>query len=101
MVAHVVELLTRYLGAHEVLVAARVELVDSLDSDQIEGMSSDIDARLHQSDSEITQVFVDSTTSEERARIEATQRDPSVRMRIVDPDPPEVCRRAWCQIGNV
>jgi hypothetical protein len=62
-----------------VLVAARVELVDSLDSDQIEGMSSDIDARLRQSDGEVTQVFIDSTTSEERARIEAAQRGPSVR----------------------
>ena len=80
MVAHVVELLTRYLGAHEVLVAARVELVDCLDSDQIEDMSSDIDARLRQCDSEVTQVFIDSTTSEERARIEAAQRDPSDRM---------------------
>ena len=37
MVADVVELLTRYLGAHEVLVAARVLLVDGLRSDQIAG----------------------------------------------------------------
>jgi cation diffusion facilitator family transporter len=74
MVAHVVELLTRYLGAHEVLVAARVELVDGLSSDQIEGMSSEIDDRLQRNDSEVTQVFIDATTSEERSRLEAERR---------------------------
>ena len=40
MVENVVELLTRYLGAHEVLVAARVELVDGL-SQHITGIISD------------------------------------------------------------
>ena len=66
MVADVVELLTRYLGAHEVLVAARVILVDGLSSDQIAHMSAEIDARVRGLDAEVTQVFVDATTSEER-----------------------------------
>jgi cation diffusion facilitator family transporter len=66
MVESVVELLTRYLGAHEVLVAARVELVPGLSSAQIAGMSSEIDRQLRESNGEITQVFIDATTAEER-----------------------------------
>jgi cation diffusion facilitator family transporter len=65
MVEDVVELLTRYLGAHEVLVAARVLLVDGLSSDQIAGMSAEIDVRVRRCDPEVTQVFIDATTSEE------------------------------------
>jgi cation diffusion facilitator family transporter len=65
MVAEVVELLTRYLGAHEVLVAARVILTEGLTSDQIAHMSSEIDAQVRHCDAEVTQVFVDATTSEE------------------------------------
>jgi cation diffusion facilitator family transporter len=65
MVEDVVELLTRYLGAHEVLVAARVLLVDGLSSDQIAGMSTEIDVRVRRCDPEVTQVFIDATTSEE------------------------------------
>jgi cation diffusion facilitator family transporter len=65
MVETVVELLTRYLGAHEVLVAARVVLVAGLSSGQVAGMSSEIDHQLRQSNAEITQVFIDATTAEE------------------------------------
>jgi hypothetical protein len=46
MLADLVEPLTRYLGAHEVLVAARVILVDGLSSDQIADMSSELNARV-------------------------------------------------------
>jgi divalent metal cation (Fe/Co/Zn/Cd) transporter len=74
MVQGVVELLTRYLGPHEVLVAVRVELVDGLSSDQIESMSSEIDARLHEANPEVTQVFLDATTSQERRRTEIARR---------------------------
>jgi cation diffusion facilitator family transporter len=76
MVEHVVEILTRYLGAHEVLVAARVELIDGLTSDQIESMSSGIDADLRGLNAEITQVFIDATTGAERRRSEARQSGP-------------------------
>jgi divalent metal cation (Fe/Co/Zn/Cd) transporter len=65
MVERVVELLTRYLGAHEVLVAARVQLVDGLSSTEIARMSSEIDRQLRDSNEEITQVFLDATTVEE------------------------------------
>jgi len=73
MVGHLVESLTRYLGAHEVMVAVRVELVDGLTSDDIERMSSEIDDHLRALSSEITQVFVDATTSHERRRLEAAR----------------------------
>ena len=65
MVETVVELLTRYLGAHEVLVAARVELVDGLSSMQIARMSSEIDRQLRETNAEVTQVFIDATPAEE------------------------------------
>jgi hypothetical protein len=58
------------------MVAVRVELVDGLTSDGIEQMSSDIDARLRDLSPEITQVFVDATTSRERRRLEAARRNP-------------------------
>jgi cation diffusion facilitator family transporter len=65
MVKQVVELFTRYLGAHEILVAARVILVDGLNSAQIANMSSEIDRTLHQVNAEVTQVFIDATTAAE------------------------------------
>ncbi len=55
------------------MVAVRVELVDGLTSDDIEQMSSEIDGRLRTSSPEITQVFVDATTSNERRRLEAAR----------------------------
>ena len=76
MVEHLVESLTRYLGAHEVMVAVRVELGDGLTSDDIEQMSSEIGARLRALSAEITQVFVDATTSRERRRLEAARAHP-------------------------
>lgn len=74
MVDHLVESLTRYLGAHEVMVAVRVELVHGLTSDDIEQMSCEIDTRLRALSPEITQVFVDATTSHERRRLEPARR---------------------------
>ncbi len=70
MVERVVELLTRYLGAHEVLVAARVELVEGLSSTQIAEMSSEIDRQLRETNAEVTQVFIDATPAHE-ARLRA------------------------------
>jgi cation diffusion facilitator family transporter len=65
MVDDVVELLTRYLGAHEILVAVRVDLAGRLTSDDIERMSADIDSDLRRLSPEITQVFIDPTTPDE------------------------------------
>ena len=73
MVETIVELLTMYLGAHEIMVAAHVVLADGLTSEQVAHMSSEIDALLLSSNSEVTQVFIDVTTSEERLRFEADQ----------------------------
>ena len=73
MVEAIVELLTMYLGAHEIMVAARVVLADGLTSEQVAHMSSEIDSLLLSSNSEVTQVFIDVTTSEERLRFEADQ----------------------------
>jgi divalent metal cation (Fe/Co/Zn/Cd) transporter len=81
MVEHLVESLTGYLGAHEVMVAVRVELVDDLTSDDIEQMSSEIDTRLRALSTEITQVFVDATTSQERRLLEAARRPGESRSR--------------------
>jgi cation diffusion facilitator family transporter len=69
MVESVVELFTRFLGAHEILVAARVELVNGLSSHEIAGMSSEIDRQLRESNPEITQVFIDATTRAESRSI--------------------------------
>jgi cation diffusion facilitator family transporter len=65
MVERVVELLTSYLGAHEVLVAARVDLVDGLSSNQIAHMSSQIDRELREMNPDVTQVFIDATPGAE------------------------------------
>ena len=52
-------------------MAARVQLVDGLSSTQIAGMSSEIDRQLRESNAEITQVFIDATTTEEsRSRVQ-------------------------------
>jgi cation diffusion facilitator family transporter len=61
MVKRVVELLTSYLGAHEVLVAARVELGEGFTSTEIADMSSEIDRQLRAMNLEVTQVFIDAT----------------------------------------
>ena len=65
IVERVVELLTSYLGAHEVLVAARVELHEGFTSTEIARMSSEIDHCLREMNAEVTQVFIDATPAEE------------------------------------
>jgi divalent metal cation (Fe/Co/Zn/Cd) transporter len=65
MVKRVVELLTSYLGAHEVLVAARVELAEGFSSTEIANMSSEIDRQLREANPEVTQVFIDATPAAE------------------------------------
>lgn len=66
----VVEVLTMQLAPREVLVAARVDLVDGLDSDDVERVSARIDDDLQTRHPEITQVFLDATraSSAERGR---------------------------------
>lgn len=60
-VTTVVELLTMHLGPAAVLVAARVDLVDSLSGGDIEAFAERADRELRESYPEITQVFLDPT----------------------------------------
>lgn len=57
----VVELLTMQLGADQLLVAARLDLADGLDSDAIEAFAARIDAGLQHRHAQVTQVFLDPT----------------------------------------
>jgi divalent metal cation (Fe/Co/Zn/Cd) transporter len=57
----VVELLTMHLGPESVLVAARVDLTDSLSSAQVEEFSERADEDLRQDFPMVSQVFLDAT----------------------------------------
>jgi cation diffusion facilitator family transporter len=70
----VVEVLTMQLGPDEVLVAARLDLADGLDSDGIERASARIDQALHQRHPEVTQVFLDATRASARERARSAER---------------------------
>jgi cation diffusion facilitator family transporter len=64
----VVELLTMQLAPEEVLLAARLDLVDGVDSDGLEELSSRIDHELQERHPEITQVFLDATRASPQER---------------------------------
>ncbi|HEX3812234.1 MAG TPA: cation diffusion facilitator family transporter [Mycobacteriales bacterium] len=66
----VVEVLTMQLAPEEVLVAARLDLVDGIDSDGLEALSTRLDEELQERHPEITQVFLDATraSAHERGR---------------------------------
>lgn len=59
----VVELLTMYTGPHSLLVAARIDLHDELSGDDIEQLSDDLEARLREALPDVSEVFLDATTS--------------------------------------
>lgn len=61
----VVELLTLRMGADEVMVATRVDLKSSLDSDAVEKASAEIDRDINQRWPQIRQVFLDATGADE------------------------------------
>jgi divalent metal cation (Fe/Co/Zn/Cd) transporter len=61
-VDEVVELLTMYLGPRSLLVAARIDLAEGLDSDHVEELSDELDRRLHDVDRDVDQVFLDATS---------------------------------------
>jgi cation diffusion facilitator family transporter len=75
----VVELLTMQLAPEEILVAARLDLVDGIDSDGLEEFSTRIDDELQERHPEITQVFLDAT------RASLQERGRSRRIARVDP----------------
>jgi cation diffusion facilitator family transporter len=66
----VLALLTMQLGPDEVLLAARVDLADGLDSDGVEAISGRIKADLQTRLPQVTQIFLDITdaTDDDRAR---------------------------------
>jgi cation diffusion facilitator family transporter len=59
----VVELLTMTLGPNSLLVAARIDLADGLDEDDIEQLSDEIEKQLSQVVPDVTEVFLDATTA--------------------------------------
>jgi len=65
-VDELLELLTMAIGPEALLVAARVDLADGLDSDRIERVSSEIDRDLREAVPAVAQVFVDATARRER-----------------------------------
>jgi cation diffusion facilitator family transporter len=64
----IVEILTMQLGPEEVLVAARLDLAEGLDSTAVEEVSARLDHELHARHPEITQVFLDATRASARQR---------------------------------
>jgi cation diffusion facilitator family transporter len=65
-VDHVVELLTMALGPDTLLVAARLDLADGLDSDRIEALSAELESALREAVPAIRYVFLDPTSRHER-----------------------------------
>ena len=68
----VLELLTMHLGPRSLLVAVRLDLRDGLSSQQVEAVSTRIEAELAEVVPEVTQVFLDPTPREQhRQKAEA------------------------------
>jgi cation diffusion facilitator family transporter len=62
----VVELLTMALGPNTLLVAARLDLADGMDSDGIEALSADLEGALRDAVPAVRYVFLDPTSRHER-----------------------------------
>jgi divalent metal cation (Fe/Co/Zn/Cd) transporter len=62
----VVELLTMALGPNTLLVAARLDLADGIDSDGIEALSAKLEAALRDAVPAVRYVFLDPTSRHER-----------------------------------
>jgi cation diffusion facilitator family transporter len=65
-VDEVVEVMTMHIGANQLLLAARVDLADDLDSAAVEQASSDIDAEIQRRWPAVTEVFLDATRAGRR-----------------------------------
>jgi cation diffusion facilitator family transporter len=65
-VDEVVDLMTMHIGANQLLLAARVDLADHLDSSAVEQASSDIDAEIQRRWPAVTEVFLDATRARRR-----------------------------------
>jgi cation diffusion facilitator family transporter len=65
-VDEVVDVMTMHIGANQLLLAARVDLADDLDSVAVEQASSDIDAEIQRRWPAVTEVFLDATRAGRR-----------------------------------
>jgi cation diffusion facilitator family transporter len=61
-VDEVIELLTMAIGPNALLVAARLDLSDGLDSDEVERLAEQLDEELREAVPEVRQVFLDPTS---------------------------------------
>jgi divalent metal cation (Fe/Co/Zn/Cd) transporter len=57
----VLDLRTMYVGPKSLLVAVRLDLVDGLDSDEVENLAERIDRELRQTEDDVSEVFIDPT----------------------------------------
>lgn len=62
-VENVIEVLTMVLGPNSLLVAARIDFADGLTDEQVEHVSEAIDRRLREVVPDVTEVFLDATTT--------------------------------------
>lgn len=62
-ITDVLEVLTMTLGPNSLLVAARVDFADDLQDEDVERASDAIDQRLRETVPDVTEVFLDATTS--------------------------------------
>jgi cation diffusion facilitator family transporter len=62
----VLEVLTMHIGPNQLLLAARVDLADDLDSAAVEQASSDIDEEIQRRWPAVTEVFIDATRGRRR-----------------------------------
>jgi cation diffusion facilitator family transporter len=60
-VDEVVELLTMYTGPRSLLVAARIDLADGVESGRVEQLANELDERLREAVPDVDQVFLDPT----------------------------------------
>jgi cation diffusion facilitator family transporter len=67
---NVLELLTMVLGPNSLLVAARIDFTQGLTDQQIEDASAQVDRRLREVVPDVTEVFLDATTTPPRAGTE-------------------------------
>jgi cation diffusion facilitator family transporter len=63
----VIELLTMYVGPKSLLVAARIDLAEGLDSSRVEELSDELDRKLREADDDVAQVFLDATPRTRRS----------------------------------
>jgi cation diffusion facilitator family transporter len=67
-VDHVLDLRTMVLAPHALLVAARIDLADGLESDQVEQLSNEIEKGLREANPDVAEVFLDATPADRRPR---------------------------------